>query len=105
MSFKDLSTDLIKWVINAHKDDLQVLPMWVMDFARLNEKRPAYLKVACPDDWVKNLGGVDHKDVYLMIRVPQEHHQVWLNAQASPGAIKSAMDMVESGGDNIGDTK
>lgn len=103
MSFKDVSTDLIQWVISGHKDDLQVLPMWVMDHGRLNEKRPAYLKVAVPDDWTLNIKGIDPSDVYLMMRVPHSLHEAWVNANASPGAVKAGLGMVASGGNEIGD--
>ncbi len=45
----------------------------VLDSARQNEKRSAYLKLAVPDQVVKTLrGDKDARDLVLIVRVPRE---------------------------------
>jgi len=45
----------------------------VIESARQNEKRPAYLKLAVPDAVVKSLKGrEDDRDLVLLVRVPRE---------------------------------
>jgi hypothetical protein len=45
----------------------------VLDSARQNQKRAAYLKLAVPDDVVKTLrGDKDARDLVLIVRVPRE---------------------------------
>ena len=45
----------------------------VLDSARQNEKRAAYLKLAVPDEVVKTLrGDKDARDLVLIVRVPRE---------------------------------
>jgi hypothetical protein len=45
----------------------------VLDSARQNERRPAFLKLAVPDELIKNLRGAKQQaDVVLMVRIPGE---------------------------------
>ncbi len=45
----------------------------LIDSARANDKRPAYLKVATVDSVVKNINGTASlRDLVLIIRVPRE---------------------------------
>lgn len=45
----------------------------LMDAARQNEKRPAYIKIATTDSVVKNLyGDPRFLDSYLMVRIPRD---------------------------------
>lgn len=45
----------------------------VMDSARQNSKRPAFLKLAVPDDLVKSLrGSRESEDIVLLVRLPRE---------------------------------
>ncbi len=50
------------------------LDQLVVDSARGNEKRPAYLKLAVPDEIVKALRGAPErrKDLYLLVSIPKE---------------------------------
>lgn len=42
--------------------------------ARQNEKRPAYVQFACPDEFVKNItGGELRTDYYFFIRLPASY--------------------------------
>ena len=45
----------------------------LMDSAKRNDKRVAYIKVGVPNDWVVNLQGhPDLLDQFLLVRVPRE---------------------------------
>ena len=44
----------------------------LLDSARQKPKRPAYLKLAVPDEWVKSLrGSRDPDDLLLVVRIPK----------------------------------
>lgn len=90
MSFKESARELIKWAWLVADDEVEVLPVWVLDSARLNPKRPANITIAVPDEYVKNLNGLDPQDVYVMVRVKHEAHEEWASIQAQPDAIKKA---------------
>lgn len=47
----------------------------LLDSARQNRKRPAYMAVAVPDGWVRNARGRHREklgDCFLLVRVPKE---------------------------------
>ena len=45
----------------------------VMESARQNPKRPAYLQLAVPDDFVKSVRGRrEDGDLVLLVRIPKE---------------------------------
>lgn len=44
----------------------------LMDSARQNAKRPAYVQLAVPDEVVKALRGQRDTDLLLLVRVPRE---------------------------------
>ncbi len=90
MSFSDKAKELLQWVLTVDDKQMEVLPVWVTDTGRLNEKRPAYVKMAVPDDWVKNLNGHQPQDVYLMVRIPHEEHERYVTWSGSPDSIKQA---------------
>ena len=53
---------------------IELAPL-VVEAARKNDKRQAYMKFAVDDGWVKNLTGVkDFVDVYLVVRIPRENY-------------------------------
>lgn len=89
MSFKAKSTELVTWTLSNQKE-IEILPVWVMDTGRLNEKRPAYVKMAVPDDYVKNLNGVDPQHIYLMVKIPYDVHEEWINWSSQPSGIRNA---------------
>ena len=56
-----------------HKVETFPVDRIVLDSARQNDKRAAYLKLAVPDDVVKTLrGDKDARDLVLIVRVPRE---------------------------------
>lgn len=89
LSFKEKSTELVSWTINNSKN-LEILPVWVLDTGRLNEKRPAYLKMAVPDDYVKNLNGDQPRHIYLLVKINHEVHEEWVNWSSQPTGIQKA---------------
>lgn len=90
MSFKEKAKELIQWVLTVDDSKMEILPVWVLDSARLNQKRPANITIAVPDDYVKNLNGLDQQDVYLMVKVPHVTHEEFVNWSGQPDAIKKA---------------
>lgn len=90
MSFKQSAKELIEWAWLCADDEVEVLPVWVLDDARLNPKRPANITIAVPDEYVKNLRGDQPQDVYVLMRVKNKAHEEWAHLQAQPDAIKKA---------------
>lgn len=58
-----------------HMPDIEAVPLnaLVMDTARQNDKRPAYIKVYVPDSWTLSLRGDQAlQDVFVAVRIPRE---------------------------------
>jgi hypothetical protein len=67
--------DIMGFALQHYADRLSVFPVdgLLMDAARKNDKRPAYLKVATVDSIVRNLTGNEKlRDVVLILRIPRE---------------------------------
>ena len=90
MSFKEQAAELLDWVHVVEPESMDILPIWVLDSGRLNEKKPARLTIAVPDDWVKNLNGDQPQDVYLLVKVPHKTHEQFVNWSHQPDSIKRA---------------
>ncbi len=63
------------FAIDKYPEKVETLPVdrLVLDSARQNDKRAAYLKLAVPDEVVKTLrGDKDARDLVLIVRVPRE---------------------------------
>lgn len=91
MSFSKKAAELIDWVRVCYDwNKMDILPVWVLDSARLNPKRPANITMAVPDDYVKNLNGLDPHDIYLFIKIPHEVHEEFVNWSKQPDTIKKA---------------
>lgn len=66
---------LLSYALETYPDRVEVAPVdqILLEAARQNAKRPAYLKLAVPDDVVKQLrGSRQQKDLILLLRVPRE---------------------------------
>ncbi len=60
----------------------------VIESARENPKRPAYVKLAVPDDWVKALRGPREGDNrWLLVEVPREVEERSRSAIILPGEL------------------
>ncbi len=56
-----------------HKVELAQVKDLLMDSARQNERRPAFVKLAVPDEVIKGLRGKRQgQDLILLVRVPGE---------------------------------
>jgi hypothetical protein len=70
--------DLIKslqFALEKYPQRVEIAPAreLLMDSARKNDRRPAYVKLAVPDEVVKNLRGTrDNQDMVLLVRIPAE---------------------------------
>lgn len=76
--------------------ELRTINQLVFDTARKNDKRPAKFELFVEDEWVKNIRGNQLlQDVFVMVRVPRETFDLYLNElreRASP-----SLDPPESG--------
>lgn len=65
----------LRQVLDRFPDKVDVADVrrLVLDAGRRNDKRPAYLQVAVPDEVVKDLRGRPEKaDLLLFVRIPRE---------------------------------
>lgn len=65
----------LSFALEKYPDRIGILPVEriLMESARQNEKRPAYLKIAVPDEIVKTLRGRgEERDLVLVVHVPRE---------------------------------
>jgi hypothetical protein len=63
----------LKFAIEKYPDRVELVALkdLVMDSARQNDRRPAFVKLAVPDEIVKALrGSRDHGDLVLLVRIP-----------------------------------
>lgn len=68
-------TETLKFAIEKYPERVSITPVGklLMDSARQNAKRPAYVKLAVPDDLVKRLrGSVESEEIVLLVTVPRE---------------------------------
>lgn len=60
-----------------------------MESARQNDKRPAYVKVMVPDDWIKNIRGTKElQDVYIVAHFPREVWERYKSPIVLDGEVK-----------------
>lgn len=70
--------DLIKslqFALEKYPQRVELAPArdLLMDSARKNDRRPAYVKLAVPDEFVKALRGKrENQDMVLLVRIPAE---------------------------------
>jgi hypothetical protein len=66
---------LLSFALEKYPEKVEVVPVreLVMESARENPKRPAFVKLALPDEVVKKLrGGGEESDLLLLVSVPRE---------------------------------
>ena len=70
--------DLVKklqFALDKYPQQVEMVPVadLMLDSARQNEKRPAFVKLAMADELVKGLRGQrQQQDVLLLVRIPSE---------------------------------
>jgi len=65
----------LQFALEKYPDRVELAPVrdLLMDSARQNDRRPAFIKLAVPDDLVKALrGNRDGQDTVLLVRIPAE---------------------------------
>jgi len=66
----------LTWALEKYPERVELMAMQelMLESARQNSKRPAYVKLAVPDDLVKSLKGAPQadRDLVLVVRVPRE---------------------------------
>lgn len=65
----------LRFALDKYPEKIELVPVekLVIDSARQNEKRPAYLKLAVPDEMVKSVRGKrEDRDVVLLVRIPSD---------------------------------
>jgi hypothetical protein len=65
----------LQFALEKYPQQVEMVPVaeLLLDSARQNERRPAYVKLAVADEVVKNLRGQrQHSDILLMVRIPGE---------------------------------
>lgn len=63
------------FALERYPERVEAVPLreLVLESARQNERRPAYVKLAVPDDLVKSVRGqADDGDLVLLVHVPRE---------------------------------
>jgi hypothetical protein len=69
--------------------ELTAMRELVVESARQNAKRPAYVKLALPDQLVKNLRGTQEgDDLLLVVRLPREVLQRSESLIVLPGEVR-----------------
>jgi hypothetical protein len=64
----------LAFALEKYPERVELVPLdeLVMESARQNDKRPAFVKLAVPDELVKSLRGGGERDLVLLVRVPKE---------------------------------
>jgi hypothetical protein len=66
----------LTFALEKYPEKVELMPIGqlVIESARQNAKRPAYVKLAVPDEVVKGLKGTPHgeQDLVLLVRLPRE---------------------------------
>ena len=81
----------LAYALEKYAAQVEVVPIEkvALDSARRNEKRPAYVTLAVPDEVVKGLrGGGSEHDLVLLVRIP---HDVLVRADSPivlPGEVR-----------------
>jgi hypothetical protein len=82
----------LTWALEKYPEKVELMAMeeLVLESARQNPKRPAYVKLAVPDDLVKSLKGAprDDRDLLLVVRVPREVLQRSESRIILPGEVR-----------------
>ena len=71
----DNPIEQLAYALEKYRERVEAAPIQdlLMDSARQNAKRPAYVKLAVPDEVVKGLrGSREQTDLMLLVRVPKE---------------------------------
>lgn len=91
---------LLQYVLDEHAADYEVVSInqLLIDGARKNDKRAAFLRFHCPDEWTLNLSGdMALVDAYVALRVPREIAEAWSKRNRPSPEGESREEAVLSG--------
>ena len=82
----------LTYALDKYPEKVAMIPLQelLLESARKNDKRPAYVKLAVPDEVVKGLkGGRDEeKDLVMLVIVPKEVQQRSESLIVLPGEVR-----------------
>lgn len=87
----DEERQALAFALEKYPERVELAPLrdLMMDSARQNAKRPAYVKLAVPDDVVKSLrGSRASDDLVLLVRVPKAVQERAESPIVLPGEIR-----------------
>jgi hypothetical protein len=65
----------LRFALDKYPEKIELVPVeqLLIDSARQNPKRPAYIKLAVPDEMVKSVRGKrENRDVVLLVRISRD---------------------------------
>jgi len=82
----------LTYALDKYPEKVAMIPLQeiLLESARKNDKRPAYVKLAVPDEVVKGLkgGGGGEKDLVMLLIVPKEVQQRSESLIVLPGEVR-----------------
>ena len=86
----DATLKALQFALEKYPERVEVAPAkdLMIDSARQNPRRPAYLKLAVPDEVVKSLrGSRKDQDVVLLVRIPADVTERAESSIVLPGEV------------------
>ena len=83
--------ETLRFALDKYPEKVELAPIseLLIDSARHNAKRPAFVKLAVPDELVKALRGPrDSDDLVLLVRLPREVEQRSESPIILPGEVR-----------------
>ena len=83
--------ETLRFALEKYPQKVEIVPLQqlVTETARQNERRPAWAKIALPDEVVKSLRGGDTSgEMVLLVRVPREVISRQDSRIVLPGEVK-----------------
>lgn len=87
----DNPVDQLRFAMEKYPEKVELAPIetLLLDAARRNDKRPAYVKLAVPDELVKSLrGSRKTQDTVLLVRIPSDVLQRADSPIVLPGEVR-----------------
>ncbi len=87
----DNPVDQLRFAMEKYPEKVELAPIetLLLDTARRNDKRPAYVKLAVPDELVKSLrGSRKTQDTVLLVRIPSDVLQRADSPIVLPGEVR-----------------
>jgi hypothetical protein len=84
-------TQALTFALDKYPERVEVMQLaeLVLESARQNSKRPAYVKIAVPDEVVKGLKGrADERDLVLLVVVPHQVLERSTSRIVLPGEVR-----------------